>query len=181
MSSTPGWGGRAMSAGRTISEVCATVPPEEGADRRGRAWDRHSAGAGGGRAVCVKAVSQGHEAAAHRAAAGDGDRRVRQGPVDARRRVAVRQGRAGEAVEVDRPADLYRAQGASSSSSAATSTTSSWRRCSSTRSSSRSGPTGPRRACWSPGASPKRARACCSQSCSGCANRTRTGSRSDAT
>ena len=46
-------------------------------------------------------------------------------------------------------------------SSAATSTTSSWRRCLSTRSSSRSGPMGPRRACWSPGASPSRANACC--------------------
>ena len=37
---------------------------------------------------------------------GDGDRRVRARPVDARRRVAVRAGRAREAVEVDRVADL---------------------------------------------------------------------------
>jgi transposase-like protein len=38
---------------------------------------------------------------------------------------------------------------------------SSWRRCSATQSISRSGPTGPRRACWSPGASPSRASASC--------------------
>ena len=50
---------------------------------------------------------------------------------------------------------------ASRRSSAATSTRSSWRRCSSTRSSSRSVRTAPRRACWSPGASPSRASACC--------------------
>jgi hypothetical protein len=43
------------------------------------------------------------------ATAGDGDRRVRPGLVDARRRVAVREGRAGEGREVDRPADLHRA------------------------------------------------------------------------
>jgi hypothetical protein len=35
-----------------------------------------------------------------------------RGAVDARRRVAVRAGRAGEAVQVDRPADPHRAQGA---------------------------------------------------------------------
>jgi hypothetical protein len=40
------------------------------------------------------------------------------------------------------------------------STTSSWRHCSSTRSYSPSGPRGPRRACWSPGASPRRASGC---------------------
>jgi putative transposase len=51
-------------------------------------------------------------------------------------------------------------------SSVATSTTFRWRRCSWTRSSWRSGPTGPRRACWSPGASPSRASACCSRCCS---------------
>ena len=37
---------------------------------------------------------------------GDGDRRVRARPLDARRRVAVREGRAGEAVQVDRVTDL---------------------------------------------------------------------------
>ena len=50
---------------------------------------------------------------------------------------------------------------ASRRSIAATSTTSSWWRCSSTRSFSRSAPTGPRRACWSPGDSPRTASACC--------------------
>jgi putative transposase len=50
----------------------------------------------------------------------------------------------------------------------------------STPSFSRSAPTGPRRACWSPGDSPNRANGCCSQSCSGCANRTRTGLSSGA-
>jgi hypothetical protein len=43
---------------------------------------------------------------------GVGDRRVRPWLVDARRRVAVRAGRAGEAVEVGCLADLRRAQGA---------------------------------------------------------------------
>ena len=42
-------------------------------------------------------------------------------------------------------------------------------------------PDGPRGACWSPGDSPRRASGCCSPSCSGCANRKRTGSSSDAT
>jgi putative transposase len=42
-------------------------------------------------------------------AQGDGDRRVRARPVDARRRVAVRAGRAREALEVDRITDLLRA------------------------------------------------------------------------
>ena len=46
------------------------------------------------------------EAVAHRAVEGVGDRRVRARPVDARCRVAVRAGRAGEAVEVDGVADL---------------------------------------------------------------------------
>ena len=46
-------------------------------------------------------------------------------------------------------------------SSAVTSTTSDWWRCSSTRPSSRSGRTGRRRACWSPGDSPRRASGCC--------------------
>ena len=49
---------------------------------------------------------------AHRAAAGDGDRRVRARAVDARRRVAVRPGRAREALEVDRIAHLFRAEAA---------------------------------------------------------------------
>jgi hypothetical protein len=53
-----------------------------------------------------------HEGVAQRAAAGDGDRRLRQGAVDARHRVAVREGGAREAVQDDRPADLHRAQGA---------------------------------------------------------------------
>src|SRR5208283_4372831 len=44
---------------------------------------------------------------------------------------------------------------------AATSTTSIWRRCSSTPSSCRSAPTGPRRASLSPGASPRRVSGCC--------------------
>ena len=129
---------------------------------RGGARGRDPAGQGGRRAVRLEAVPVQHEGVAHRAAAGDGDRRVRQGAVDARHRVAVRAGGAREAVEDDRLAHLRASSGsASSSSSAATSTRSSWRRCSSTRSSSRSVRTGPRRACWSPGASPSRASGCC--------------------
>ena len=56
-----------------------------------------------------QAVSARDQAVAHRAAEGDGDRRVRPRPVDARRRVAVRAGRARQALEVDRLADLQRA------------------------------------------------------------------------
>jgi hypothetical protein len=48
-----------------------------------------------------------------------------------------------------------------SSSGAAISTAFRWRRCAWTRCFSRSAPTGPRRACWSPGASASRASACC--------------------
>jgi putative transposase len=40
-------------------------------------------------------------------------------------------------------------------------TASSWRRCSSTRAFCPSAPRGPRRGCWSPGALPRRASACC--------------------
>lgn len=53
-----------------------------------------------------------HEGVAQRAAAGDGDRRVRARALDARHRVVVREGRAGEAVKDDRLAHLHRAQGA---------------------------------------------------------------------
>ncbi len=44
----------------------------------------------GSRAVRLKALPEGSQAVAHRAPAGDGDRRVRARPVDARHRVAVR-------------------------------------------------------------------------------------------
>jgi hypothetical protein len=53
-----------------------------------------------------------HEGVAHGAAAGAGDRRVRQGAAWARHRVAVRAGGARQALEDDRPAHLHRAQGA---------------------------------------------------------------------
>ena len=72
---------------------------------------RDPAGPGGGGDVRVQAVSPDAEAVADRAVEGAGDRRVRARPVDARRRVAVRAGRAGQAVEVDRVADLRGAQG----------------------------------------------------------------------
>ena len=52
------------------------------------------------------------EAVADRAVESAGDRRVRQGPVDARCRVAVRAGRARQAVEVDGLKDVRGAQGA---------------------------------------------------------------------
>ena len=51
-----------------------------------------------------------HQGVAHRAAAGDGDRRVRARPVDARHRGIVRRGGARESVQGDRVADLPRAQ-----------------------------------------------------------------------
>ena len=50
-----------------------------------------------------------HEGAAHRAVAGDGDRRLRQGSVDARHRVAVREGGGRQALQDDRLAHLHRA------------------------------------------------------------------------
>src|SRR5215216_744948 len=80
-----------------------------GADGRGRALGGDPAGPGGGRAVRLEAVPAGHQAVAYRAAEGDGDRRVRARALDARRRVAVRPGRAREAVEIDRRQDLRRA------------------------------------------------------------------------
>ena len=77
-------------------------------------------------------------AAAHRSAEGDDRRRVRARPVDARRRVAVRGGRAREDLEVDRRAGSARScASASKRSIAATSTRSSWSCCSSTRSTCR--------------------------------------------
>ena len=59
-----------------------------------------------------KLFPRGHQAGPHRAFEGVGDRRVRARPLDARCRVAVREGRAGKAVEVNRLARLRGAQGA---------------------------------------------------------------------
>src|ERR671929_2160567 len=102
MSSTPGWEGRAMSAGPIISEGCATAF----ARARCRRWMGssrwRSPDQGGRRAVRLEAVSVQHEGPAQRAAEGDGDRRVRPRAVDAGHRVALREGRAREAVEDDR-------------------------------------------------------------------------------
>ena len=103
---------RRARAARRGGRAAQRVSPAEGADRRGRAFGRDPAGPPGGRDVRLQAVPADPEAVAHRAAEGDGDRRVRPRPVDARRRVAVRAGRAGEAVEVDRVADLRGAPGA---------------------------------------------------------------------
>src|SRR3954466_10136637 len=98
------WAARGGAAG--AAQRLSAAP---GADGGGRAFGRDPAGPGGGRAVRVQAVPARHQAAADRAAAGDGDRRVRAWPVDARRGVVVRAGRAREAVEVDRGPDLHRA------------------------------------------------------------------------
>jgi putative transposase len=59
--------------------------PAQGADRRGRALGGDPPGPRGRRAVCLQAVSARQEAVAHRAAEGDGDRRVRARALDARR------------------------------------------------------------------------------------------------
>ena len=88
------------------------VSPAEGADRGGGARDRDPAGPPGGGDVRVQAVPADAEAVADRAVEGVGDRRVRARPVDARCRVAVRGGGAGEAVEVDGLEDVRGAQGA---------------------------------------------------------------------
>src|SRR5205807_7376003 len=72
---------------------------------------RDPAGAPGRGDVRVEAVPPHAEVAANGAVEGVGDRRVRARPVDARRRVAVRAGRAGEAVEVDGLQDVRGAQG----------------------------------------------------------------------
>jgi hypothetical protein len=69
---------------------------------------------------------------------------------------------------------------ASSPSSVATSTGSRWRRCSWTRSTCRRALRVRRRACWSPGGSPKRASARSSACVWGCASPKRIGSSSDA-
>jgi Transposase, Mutator family len=63
-------------------------------------------------AVRLEAVPVQRQGVAQRAAAGDGDRRVRRGAVDARHRVAVREGGARQAVEDDRLTHLRGAQGA---------------------------------------------------------------------
>ena len=102
-----------------------------------------------------KLFPRGTEAVAHRAVEGVGDRRVRARPVDARRRVAVRAGRAGEALEVDRVADLRGAARPLRAVQAPRSLRDPARRAVSRRDLSLpSGPAAPRRACWSPGASP---------------------------
>src|SRR5665811_2367560 len=73
--------------------------PRKAQTLEGELRGRDPAGQGGRRAVCFEAVWVQHEGVAHRAAVGDGDRRVREGAVDARHRVAVREGGAREAVE----------------------------------------------------------------------------------
>jgi putative transposase len=102
-----------------------------------------------------------HEAVAHRAAAGDGDRRVRARVVDARRRVAGEKAGLGklskstasricselrERFEQFKRRDLYDIRLAALFLDAV---------FLSVR------PDGPRRACWSPGASPRMVSACC--------------------
>ena len=90
----------------TMTRASQRLSPAPGADARGRAPGGDPAGQGGGRAVRLEAVPVQHEGLAHGAAAGDGDRRVRQGAVDARHRVTLREGGAREAVEDDRLAHL---------------------------------------------------------------------------
>jgi hypothetical protein len=91
---------------RTMARGCVMGSCADVADRRGRARGRDPAGPPGGRDVRLKAVCADAEAVADRAFESVGDRRVCQGLVDARCRVVVRAGRAGEAVQVDRVADV---------------------------------------------------------------------------
>src|SRR5438876_155635 len=78
------------------------VSPPQAADRGGRARAGDPADPGGCRDVRLQAVPAGYQVGADRAFEGAGDRRVRAWPVDARRGVAVREGRARETLEVDR-------------------------------------------------------------------------------
>ena len=139
-------GGRATSAGPRRSRPRAaqrlSAPP--GADRRGRASGRAPPGPRGGRAVRVQAVPARHQAVAHRAAAGDGDRRLRAAGLSMRDvgRCASRPG-SGSSRSRPHPGSAAGFASALSRSGAVTSTTSSSRRCSWTRSFSRSGPDGP--------------------------------------
>ncbi|HET9739893.1 MAG TPA: transposase [Solirubrobacteraceae bacterium] len=90
----------------------------------------------------------------------DGDRRIHARAVDARRRVAVRAGRARQSCRSrPPPGSAPICVSASRRSGAATSTTSTSRRCSWTPPFSLSAATDPRRVCWSPGGSPKTANA----------------------
>ena len=90
---------------RNYEAGCATDFARAGC-RPPRGADRDPAGPEAAETFDVKAVPRDAEAVADRAPQGAGDRRVRARPLDARRRVAVRAGRAGQAVEVDRVADL---------------------------------------------------------------------------
>ena len=65
------------------SRAAQRVSPAAGADRGGRAPGRDPAGPPGGGDVRVEAVPPDAEVVADRAVEGVGDRRVRQGPVDA--------------------------------------------------------------------------------------------------
>ena len=167
----PGLAARVMSAGRRISVGCATTRAgcaTAFVRARCRRWreagSRDPADPRGRRAVRLQAVSVRREGVAQRAAAGDGDRRVRQG---ARRcatssRCASRPGlgklskttasriceELRERFEAFKRHDLYDIQAGGAVPGRDLP--------------ARSGPTGPRRACWWPGASPSRASACCS-------------------
>jgi hypothetical protein len=115
-SSRRGFAGPGMSAGSRISAGCAITTADcatgcaraRSRPRRG-ARGRDPAGPRGGRDVRLQSVCQGHQAGLNGAAEGVGDRRVRARVVDARRRVAVRAARAGEAVDVNRFAGLREA------------------------------------------------------------------------
>jgi Transposase, Mutator family len=105
-----------MSADPTISAGCATMT-WGCATAFARAGCRHWRGSFGSRSRrCARppslrlgALSALDEAASHSAAGGDGRRRLRPWPLDARRGVALRGGGAREALEVDRLAALHRA------------------------------------------------------------------------
>src|SRR4051794_16242415 len=103
-------GPRALRAPARVRDRHAQrLPRADAADRRGRALGGDPAGPRGRRAVRLQALSARHQAAADRAVEGVGDRRVRARAVDARRRVTVRGGRAGQRLEGHRVAAVHRA------------------------------------------------------------------------
>ena len=184
-----GWVGLVMSAGRSVSGGCTTMDAgcamgfAPGGCRRARASSRSRSRRFARRLSrsspsCFRSGTQA--LLRTEPAEGDGDRRVRARPVDARHRVAVRGGGAGKAVEVDRLADLRGAARALRAVQAPRPLRAeAGRRCSSTRSSCRSVPSGPKEGVHvSPGDSPKTATEAGLGACPGGASPRRTGSSS---
>ena len=145
---------------RNPTQDFATVFARAGCRRSRGSYGRDPAGPGGRRAVRLQAVSVQHEGLAHRAAAGDGDRRVRRGLSMRDIESLCEKAGLGTLSKSTAPRICQRAQGTFKAFKRRDLYEVQLAALFLRRGLYRSVPTGPRRACWSPGASPKQASGC---------------------